>query len=326
VLAKIAEAKARLEALIFSEPKYAELQARTRGLENAEREHSSKLQELQGQIRGKYPIQPDHQIKGAVATLLTVKPEYEQYTLGLEVIGGTRLGQYVIDTNDNAVRWLKSSSRKVTFLPLNKVEAKVLKITHIKLAAEIAHSMGGEAIPALDAISFDESVRPVMELVFGTFFLCSSREIAEKVCFNPSIRMKTMAINGDSCDPNGNLSGGSFPNNRFFKPLRASKELADLKAALKHSHDNLAKASGDFEMTMLYEYLRALLWYRVYSNQSLTPFPTRSLASKPFRMKTWAIERKGVLFFHGKMKRNVWCGEVVTNVQLQRANCRRTVA
>lgn len=50
-----------------------------------------------------------------------------------------------------------------------------------------------------------------MEYVFGSTLVCEDADTAKRVTFDPSIRMKSVTLEGDVYDPSGTLSGGSSP-------------------------------------------------------------------------------------------------------------------
>ena len=50
-----------------------------------------------------------------------------------------------------------------------------------------------------------------MDYVFGNTLICADAETAKRVTFDPSVRMKSITLEGDSYDPSGTLSGGSSP-------------------------------------------------------------------------------------------------------------------
>ena len=48
-----------------------------------------------------------------------------------------------------------------------------------------------------------------MEYVFGTTLVCPDMNVAKQVTFDPSVRARTVTLDGDSFDPSGTLTGGS---------------------------------------------------------------------------------------------------------------------
>ena len=65
---------------------------------------------------------------------------------------------------------------------------------------------------ALTLIGYDHEVEKAMEFVFGNTLICNDAETAKKVTFDPSVRIKSVTLDGDVYDPSGTLSGGSSPN------------------------------------------------------------------------------------------------------------------
>jgi len=248
---KIAEAASRLNALNFSEAKYSEVQSNVRNLEGSVRDQENLLREAEGNIRAQYFVTPDHQVKGAIATLFKVKPDYEKYVTALEVVGSGKLANYVIDTSVHAAERIEETNgrggRKATYLPLDELQYKKIDERQKRVAREIAHSFGGEAALAIDALNFEESVRPAIEFVFSGAFLCTSRQIAEKVCFHPEIRSRTVTIEGDSFDPYGAISGGAA---KGFAHVRLNMKNYQLRDSLKFSREKYAAASGELNRLM----------------------------------------------------------------------------
>ena len=62
---------------------------------------------------------------------------------------------------------------------------------------------------ALTLVGYDESVQEAIEYVFGSTLVCESLEVARKVTFNPSIRARSVTLDGDVFEPSGIVEGGS---------------------------------------------------------------------------------------------------------------------
>jgi structural maintenance of chromosome 2 len=81
-----------------------------------------------------------------------------------------------------------------------------------------------------------------MEYIFGSTLICADKDSAQKVTFDPSIRMKSVTLEGDVYDPSGTLSGGSAPNTSGL--LIKMAQLRDLKlqrAALQSELEKIDK-------------------------------------------------------------------------------------
>ena len=93
-----------------------------------------------------------------------------------------------------------------------------------------------------------------MEYVFGSTLVCEDAESAKRVTFDPTVRMKSVTLEGDVYDPSGTLSGGSSPQtsgvlvtlqklNELTKDLRAQEQaLANLQATMARDKKKLDAA------------------------------------------------------------------------------------
>lgn len=147
-------------------------------------------------------------VKGVVAQLFSLEESKYQAATALEVCAGGRLYQVVVDTDSTASQLLQNGKlrRRVTIIPLNKISA--FKISAAKLGA--AQSLApGKVNLALDLIGYEHEIERAMEYVFGNTLICSDADSAKKVAFDPSVRVKTVTLEGDVYDPMGTLSGGS---------------------------------------------------------------------------------------------------------------------
>lgn len=70
---------------------------------------------------------------------------------------------------------------------------------------------GNKCDLALNLIGYEEEVNAAMEYVFGNTLICEDADTAKRVTFDPSVRMKSVTLEGDVYDPSGTLSGGSSP-------------------------------------------------------------------------------------------------------------------
>lgn len=93
-----------------------------------------------------------------------------------------------------------------------------------------------------------------MEYVFGSTLVCEDAESAKRVTFDPTVRMKSVTLEGDVYDPSGTLSGGSSPQtsgvlvtlqklNELTKDLRAQEQaLVNLQATMARDKKKLDAA------------------------------------------------------------------------------------
>ncbi|KAI1003435.1 Structural maintenance of chromosomes protein 2 [Podosphaera aphanis] len=192
-------------------------------------------------------------VKGLVAQLFTL--EEERYAAGtaLEICAGGRLYNVVVDSEVTGTQLLQSGKlrNRITIIPLNKITA--LKASSEKIGA--AQKIAPEKVHlALSLIGYDDEVSSAMEYVFGNTLICADIATAKHVTFNPTVRMKSITLEGDSYDPAGTLSGGSPPKsngvlvilqklNELNKELENQKKsLADLQATIANEKQRLDQA------------------------------------------------------------------------------------
>ncbi|KAK2746687.1 Structural maintenance of chromosomes protein 2 [Myotisia sp. PD_48] len=150
-------------------------------------------------------------VKGLVAQLFTLDKDKSQAGTALEICAGGRLYNVVVDTAETGTALLQNGKlrKRVTIIPLNKISSFIASTEKIGAARNLAP---GKADLALSLIGYDEDVAAAMQYVFGNTLICHDAATAKKVTFDPSVRMKSVTLEGDVYDPSGTLSGGSAPN------------------------------------------------------------------------------------------------------------------
>ena len=99
---------------------------------------------------------------------------------------------------------------------------------------------------ALNLIGYEEEVNAAMEYVFGSTLVCEDADTAKRVTFDPSIRMKSVTLEGDVYDPSGTLSGGSAPQSSGVLVIlqhlnELNRELEDNQSALEKLQTVMAR-------------------------------------------------------------------------------------
>lgn len=189
-------------------------------------------------------------VKGLVAQLFTLDKDREAAGTALEICAGGRLYNVVVDSAETGTQLLQNGKlrKRVTIIPLNKISAFKASAEKIGAAQKIAP---GKVDLALSLIGYEEEVSAAMDYVFGTTLICQDAETAKRVTFDPSVRMKSVTLEGDVYDPSGTLSGGSSPNtsgvlvilqklNEVTKELhRQEVELGELQEMMKREKKKL---------------------------------------------------------------------------------------
>jgi structural maintenance of chromosome 2 len=189
-------------------------------------------------------------VKGLVAQLFTLNKDRIPAATALEICAGGRLYNVVVDSAETGTQLLQKGKlrKRVTIIPLNKISSFRASAEKIGAAQNIAP---GKVDLALSLIGYDEEVISAMNYVFGNTLICEDADTAKKVTFDPSVRMKSVTLDGDVYDPSGTLSGGSSPNssgvlvtlqqlNEINKELRSKeRQLATLEENMKKEKKKL---------------------------------------------------------------------------------------
>eukprot|EP01038_Epipyxis_sp_PR26KG_P009047 gene9047-12200_t len=163
-------------------------------------------------------------VKGLVARLIKVSDK--SVTTALEITAGAKLYQVVVDNEQTGKMLLQNGElkKRVTILPLNKINNRCLENDKIQRAGTIAKRMGGTAKLALELVGYDEEVKRAIEHVFGTTIICNTSEIAKNITFDQTIKARTVTLDGDILEPSGTLTGGS--NSQFGVLLSQIEDLS----------------------------------------------------------------------------------------------------
>ncbi|KAL4979933.1 hypothetical protein BDW66DRAFT_84139 [Aspergillus desertorum] len=189
-------------------------------------------------------------VKGLVAQLFSVDKEKLQAATALEICAGGRLYNVVVDSSDTGTQLLQKGKlrKRVTIIPLNKISAFRASAEKIAAAQNLAP---GKVDLALSLIGYDEEVTAAMNYVFGNTLIANDAETAKRVTFDPSVRIKSVTLDGDVYDPSGTLSGGSAPSssgvlvtlqklNEIIREIRSKERvLASLEETMKKEKKKL---------------------------------------------------------------------------------------
>lgn len=184
-------------------------------------------------------------VKGLVAQLFTLNKDQVPAATALEICAGGRLYNVVVDSAETGTQLLQKGKlrKRVTIIPLNKISAFKASAEKIGAAQNLAP---GKVDLALSLIGYDEEVLAAMNYVFGNTLICQDADTAKRVTFDPSVRMKSVTLEGDVYDPSGTLSGGSSPNSSgvlvtMQKLNEINKELRSKERQLATLEDNMNK-------------------------------------------------------------------------------------
>ncbi|KAK2810735.1 hypothetical protein FQN50_002778 [Emmonsiellopsis sp. PD_5] len=199
-----------------------------------------------------YPNFDRSKVKGLVAQLFTLDKDKTQAGTALEICAGGRLYNVVVDTAETGTALLQNGRlrKRVTIIPLNKIASFKASAEKIGAAKNIAP---GKVDLALSLIGYDEEVASAMQYVFGTTLVCNDADTAKRVTFDPSVRLKSVTLEGDVYDPSGTLSGGSSPNSSGVLVIlqqlnEIMGELSRNERALRVLQDTMAKEKKKMDL------------------------------------------------------------------------------
>ncbi|KAJ9625119.1 Structural maintenance of chromosomes protein 2 [Taxawa tesnikishii (nom. ined.)] len=179
-------------------------------------------------------------VKGLVAQLFTLDKNHTKAGTALEICAGGRLYNVVVDTAETGTQLLQNGKlrKRVTIIPLNKIAAFRATAEKIGAAQKLAP---GKVDLALNLIGYDDEVTAAMEYVFGSTLVCEDADTAKRVTFDPSVRMKSVTLEGDVYDPSGTLSGAKL--NELTKEVEQHEtQLQKLQAVMAKEKQKLDTA------------------------------------------------------------------------------------
>ena len=247
-LAKVEDIISQIDKLSFCEEGYNQLEHEKTELESAVsvlRETVETLSaQLEGRLRFKYsdPVRgfDRSKVKGLVASLLRVNKM--EHAIALEVVAGGKLYQVIVDEAITGKALLSNGKleRRVTIIPIDKINSRRVPSATSDRANVIAADMGSTSAPAIDLVTFDEEVRTAMEYVFGSTLVVDGMKAANQIC--DATKTRTVTYDGDVYDPSGTISGGS--KNNLGSTLSRLTELNEAQKALEKKDARLASVSA----------------------------------------------------------------------------------
>ncbi|KAK6457223.1 chromosome segregation and condensation [Scheffersomyces xylosifermentans] len=190
-----------------------------------------------------FPNFDDGLVRGIVAQLFDLPEESNDKALALQVCAGGRLYNVVVENSDVATQLLERGQlkRRVTIIPLDKIKARSIDPRTVEYAKKLTPN---KVELALNLIDFENELVRAMEYIFGTTFICNDPHTAKSITFDPKIRSRSITLEGDVYDPEGNLSGGSRRNDssiliKIQKYNTISKTLASLTQKLNETREEI---------------------------------------------------------------------------------------
>ena len=145
------------------------------------------------------------QMKGVLAALLKVEP---QYVTAIETALGYGGQNIVVETAEaakQAIGFLKAShAGRVTFLPLDTV-----KVRGVSAEEESLCDLPGVDGFAADLISFDQQLAPAVRFLLGRVLIAENMDVALEAARRCHFRLRVVTRDGDVINAGGSMTGGS---------------------------------------------------------------------------------------------------------------------
>ncbi|USW54043.1 Putative structural maintenance of chromosomes protein [Septoria linicola] len=247
-----AKLQAQLEKLGYQPGKEEEQQAEKAQLEKRIRGLQSEAEALRRQVAGldfsyadPEPNFDRRRVKGLVAQLFSLPERSTEASTALEICAGGRLYNVVVDSAKTSSALIENGKlrRRVTIVPLDKIDASRADAGRVKAAQQLCPE---KVHLAINLIGYAHEVEKAMEYVFGNTLVCADAATAKKVTFDPSVRMTSVTVEGDTYNPGGTLSGGSAASGsgvllKLQKLNAITTELETEEAKLTALEDAMAK-------------------------------------------------------------------------------------
>lgn len=230
----VKDLKSQIAKLGFSPEEYEELEQQVSTYEGSVATLIERVNTLQAQLGNRLrfdytdPVRgfDRSKVKGLLAKLIEVRDS--KHATALEVVAGGKLFQVVVDEAITGKALLDRGKlqKRVTIIPLDKIQPRHVGANATRRAEEIASSMKATANPAIELVGFDEEIRSAVEYVFGSSIVVDGVKAANQIC--DATKTRTVTLEGDVYDPSGTISGGSA--NQLGTTL---SRLSELAAAMK---------------------------------------------------------------------------------------------
>lgn len=211
----------------------------------------SRLASLEFDYVDPYPGFDRAKVQGLIATLISILPANHSAATALEICAGGRLYNVVVENAEIGTALLNRGQlrKRVTLIPIDKISGALASKEMMERVVKVSEN---KAALALSLIGFEPEVERAMIYIFGNTLICPNGEIAKKVTFEQTIKMKSVTLEGDVYDPSGTLSGGSKPKSGGIlikvQELNAlGKELEGRKRVLGEIEKEWNEAKGEME-------------------------------------------------------------------------------
>jgi structural maintenance of chromosome 2 len=245
--AEINELQGQRSRLSYNEASEAELASeveRTKselaGLSRREKQLGKEVSRFDFKYEDPEPNFDRRRVTGTVASNFTVRNPRD--STAIEALAGGRLHQVIVDSDKTSLSLFKNGrlARRVTFIPLNVIDPRVMANGDVTKAQKLAKDIkAGNVELAVKLLDFEPGLRRAMDYVFANTLVCETKEAARAIC--EQLRLRTVSIEGDSFDPSGMLTGGFRASSDLLNRLG---EVKSLRAQMATCEERLASCQA----------------------------------------------------------------------------------
>jgi structural maintenance of chromosome 2 len=162
-------------------------------------------------------------VHGLVCRLF--KPIDFKYELALTTIAGGKLYFVVVEDDSVGKDILEANkfSNRVNFIPLNKIKSNSLPPNVLKIAQQIGGA--DQVFSAISLIKYDQKYSKAIQWIFGQALVCTTKEVAVKVCFDSRVNRQCFTLEGDHYNPAGNITGGTITQRLVLQGIANQDEI-----------------------------------------------------------------------------------------------------
>lgn len=172
---------------------------------------------------------------GILASLIKVPEKYET---AIEVALGNAIQNIVTNNEENAkslINYLKENKLgRATFLPVNSIKPRFLSAENKNML-----SVSGCFGIASNLISFNNTIKNVVENLLGTTVIVDTLETAVNMAKNSHFAFKIVTLDGDVISPTGSMTGGSRKSNAV-NLISREREINVLATAIQKANEEFA--------------------------------------------------------------------------------------
>lgn len=163
---------------------------------------------------------------GVLSNLISVEGKYQ---VAIEMSLGASLQNIVTKTEEDAkklVEYLRENNLgRASFLPMTSVKGK--KLDHIN-----SKNLKGEAIIASNAVKCDKKYEQILLSLLGRTVIVEDMDDAITLAKQNGYSFKIVTLKGDTINPSGSISGGSYTQ-KTVNILGRKEKIKELEAELK---------------------------------------------------------------------------------------------